>query len=119
MAEKMYYVPLTIANAGTTSTVFNCRDHADPDIRKGYRILGLVRPGLTGTALTIQQSVDGSTYVTQKDISGNDFTIVADGTGAYHDFLIYDGDPLPYVKLVSNGAEAAERSLTLVISTRE
>ena len=119
MAEKMYYIPLVIANGGTTSTAFSCRDHADPDIRKGYRILGIHRPGLTGTSVAVHQSLDGSTYYAQQDISGNAFALTTDATGAYHDFLVYDGDPLPYVKLVSNGAEAAERTLTLVISTRE
>ena len=120
MSERIYHVPLTIADEGTTSTTFSSRDHADPDIRRGYKILGIVCPVTIGTKVSVHHSLDGTTFYPQVDVSGNAFEVATSTTTAqYHDFLVYDIAPLPYVRLVSDASETAgPLTFTLVIATR-
>lgn len=119
MSEKVYHIPLTIADNGTTSTTFSSREHADPDIRRGYKIIGVVCPVAVGTKVAVHHSLDGSTFYPQVDNGSNAFEVNTGATAQYHDFLVYDIDPLPYVRLVSDASETGgPLTFTLVIATR-
>lgn len=98
-AQVYAYYPV-IANGGTTSDAIALR---------GASVIGIAFPAsVTGTSMTVQFSMD---TVTWKDISG--LTLSADDDDGYNIFPPIEG--WPYIRFVSNGAEAAERILTIIV----
>lgn len=102
---------VTIANGGTNSTAV--------DISK-YALAGIEFPAaLTGTGVTLQVSQDNSTFVTVYQASG-DVTITKQNSklvlvGATYKTLEGLGK---YLRVVSSGAEGAERTLKLYLVPR-
>lgn len=95
----------TIANGGTTSTVVTV---------DGKMITGIdLGATLTSTALGIQNSVDGTTYNTAYDTSGNAISWTVAGAR----YLKFDPPLLGYknIKLVGGSSEGAARTLTVVM----
>ena len=99
-------VEVTIASSGTVSTAANLL---------GMRLVGIVTPAaLTGTALTFQGSADGSTYTALYDTAGD----AVGATVAADRWVVLDPADfagIPYIKAVSGSAEAAERTITLIV----
>lgn len=85
-------------------------------------IMGVILPqSMTGTALTFQVSATGATgtFVALYDKSGTavGITIPAANASAStaHNLSNVDLLPWQYIKVVSNGAEASARSITLAL----
>ncbi|MDE2029603.1 MAG: hypothetical protein KGI97_03460 [Alphaproteobacteria bacterium] len=99
-------VTATIASSATTSGTCSLG---------GLRLFGMITPAaLTGTALTILASADGVNFAPLYDITGAQVSIAAAPSRYIAlDPVLYAA--LPYVKLVSNAAEAAARDITLVL----
>lgn len=98
----------TIASGQTVSAAVNLG---------GGTLVGIITPAaLTGTSFTFQTSdaIDG-TYVTCEDGAG---AAIAKTVSASKDIKIAPTDLLRrrYLKIVSNSAEAADRTLKLIIS---
>lgn len=97
---------LTIASSGTTSNAIDVRDNA---------IVGLIMPAaMTGATLTVQFSIDNSTFSTVYDTAGNALTITVTAS-AYIGLFLSDFVGAGWVKFVSASAEAAERTITAVL----
>lgn len=99
---------VTIANGTTTSPAV--------DLGSGT-LMHLITPAaLTGTAITFQVSVDGTTFVALNDDAGAavSLTVAANkcvSTGAKRIHLT----GIRYLKLVSGSTEAADRVITLAV----
>lgn len=96
---------VTIASSGTVSTAVDLG---------GHNLVGIQTPAaLTGTTMTFQGSVDGSTYNVLYDTDGTalSITVAVDSL-----ILIVPSDfaAVRYLKLVSGSSEGAERTITLV-----
>ncbi len=98
---------VTIANGATDSGAVNVQ-HAS--------IVGIRTPAaLTGTSFTLQDSDDGTTFYPVYDASGSPVTISV-GTSRTILFTASDFIALnKYLRFVSSGAEAAERSITVLL----
>jgi hypothetical protein len=105
-AIDVYYTTVTIATSGTVSTAVDLY---------GYSLLGIITPAaMTGTALTVQASHDGSTFNVMYDTDGSALSI----TSAASRFIALapqDFASVRHLKLVSGSTEAAERTITLAI----
>ena len=105
---KAKQVTVTIASGGTTSGAVRMDN---------YMLAGIITPSaLTGTAFTFTVSnTFAGTYVPVYDANGNQVSVPAavsralGVSGAEADALA----PWPFVKIVSNAAEGADRSVTL------
>ena len=99
---------VTISSGGTVSSAL--------ELGVGRSVLALVTPAaLTGTALSFQASVDGSTYNTVTD-EGSAYSV----TAAASRFISIKPGLLVgarYIKVVSGSAEGADR--TIVVVSRE
>jgi hypothetical protein len=105
--SQVVVTTVTIAASGTVSgATFDLSD---------FSIVGVVTPSaLTGTALTFQVSVDGSTFVLLQQASGAYSLASVAASRA----IAVDPDMFRawrYAKVVSGSAEAAERVITLVL----
>ena len=99
-------IDVTIANSGTVSTAANLL---------GMRLVGIITPAaLTGTELTFQASTDNSTFTAMYDENGAAIAVtVAASRWTVPVFTSFLG--VPYLKIVSGSAEAAERTITLIV----
>lgn len=91
------------------------------DMRIG-KLRGFVLPkDFTGTAITFQVSIDGTNYGLLYDDSNTAVSVtVSAGTSVYKAYAFKADDyhclkDWPYVKLVSNAAEGAERTIVLLV----
>lgn len=102
-----YTATVKIAAAGTTSEALSCANKT---------IVGVIVPvAMTGTSMKFQGSMNDITYYDVLKSDGTNLAITLTGVGMYK---VYAADlvGLEYVRLVSNGAEAAERTLSLVVA---
>jgi len=103
--QKLETLTTTIASGQTTSGAVKV---------DGLMIAGVdLGPTLTGTTLSVQNSVDGSTYRAAYDSTG----AAVSWTVAGGRYLKFDPPLLGYqsIKFVSGSAEGADRTLTLVL----
>lgn len=99
------YETVTIAQSGSTSSVVTAN---------GRAIYGLVMPStFTGTAITFTVSHDGSTFQELRK-ADSDAAVSVSVTASKSYDLPTQLAAWPYFKIVSNGNEAAARSLTVV-----
>lgn len=98
---------VTIANGATTSGVQNCINGA---------LIGIVMPAaFTGTSISLTASSSATgTFTPVYNSSGIQVAIQV-GTSRTILFSPTDFIGLKYVKLVSNGAEAADRSIICIL----
>lgn len=95
---------VTIANGGTTSTSLDLSARG---------LVGFITPAaLTGTAFTFTGSVDNSTFVALYNSDNTAYSITV-GTSRFYCLNPADFLGMRYVKIVSNGSEAAERTITV------
>lgn len=98
---------VTLASGGTKTPAIDLQ---------GFTLCGVLFPAtFTGTALTFEMSVDGTTF----------FPVVATTSGTALSYTVAQGkysalDPTPfqgirYLKLVSGSTEGADRVLTLAV----
>lgn len=99
LAAATYYYNPVIANGGTQS---------DGIYLAGYNVIGLILPTMTGATVTVEVSLDGSTWSTLNGVSV---------TAAVEAFEFSTGTIYgwTYVRFVSASAEAAERTLTVLV----
>jgi hypothetical protein len=106
MAKFLQSLTVTIPNAGTTS------DSAT--MPATMYCLGLVTPAaLTGTAVTFEGSIDGSTFRPLYD-EATQYSVNV-GTSRYVALKRQVMEPCKYLKVVSGSSEGALRTITLVI----
>lgn len=96
---------VTIASSGTTSTVFDAR---------GGITWGIKTPAaITGANIAVEVSnVADSGFVDLYKLDGNAASFAVSASSAYT--LPSELAPWPYFRLVSDGAEAAEREIIVV-----
>ncbi len=102
---------VTVANGGTQSGAVNLLNDQSPF----YGLVGIVTPSaLTSTTITIQPSLDGSTFLTHADYTGTSYTIPI-GTNRWIalDPAMFAG--FPWVRIVTGSAEGADRTFKLVV----
>lgn len=108
MAGRRSFINVTIPSASTTSDAAT--------ISSGTRLVGFVTPAaFTGSNVSFQTSVDAGVSFQPVYNAGSVYS-VAVGTSR---FVAIDPDVFigaGYIKIVSDGSEAAARTVTLVIS---
>jgi len=95
----------TIANGGTTSGVVDLQ---------GRGLVAFILPAaFTGTAITFQVSADGTNFYDCYNSANSQMTCTVTQGRAY---MLDPGDlvAVRFIKLVSNAAEGAERTITLI-----
>jgi hypothetical protein len=101
------YQTATVASGETTSNVIDCTR---------YQLLGISTPAeLTSTALTLEASVDGSTFVAVREVGGSS---AASPTVAADYFLPLNPQVMAgiqYARIVCGSAEAADRDFRCVL----
>lgn len=96
---------VTIAQGASTSSSINLGS-------KG--LVGFITPAsLTGTAFTFTGSIDGSTFVAIYNSDNTAYSITV-GTSRYYILNPADFLGTRYVRIVSNGTEAAARTITFL-----
>lgn len=109
--SKNLRVDAVIAASGSTS--------GEVKVPPGYDLAGIFTPVCTGTAITMTAaSASGGTFIAVKNAANAAISHTVDGTAHYMalDPALYQG--LEFLKLVSNGTEAAERTFTLIFRKR-
>jgi len=99
---------VVIANAATVSSAI--------ELARDERPVMIETPAaLTGTAITFQGSIDGTTYVPVYEVGGANAYSVTVGTSraVALDHRVFAG--INYLKLVSGSTEAAERTIKVVL----
>lgn len=91
------------------------------DVPSGYKVVGLIVPPMTGTALTVQAS-DALTGTYRDVYTGNtQMSITTDAVGRYI-VIVDNAHALRHFQLVSNAAgpgfEAAQRTITVICEAR-
>lgn len=95
---------VTIASSGTTSGSAYLNDHV---------LCGFALPAtFTGTSVTFQGSLDGSTFYTVYDETNTAITVNVTQGRAYS-LNVVDFAAWPYIKIVSGSAEGGARIVTL------
>ena len=103
---KLSTVTATIAASATTSGACDCGN---------MNIVGIITPAaLTGTALTLKASVDGTNFFDVYDSGGTQVSVTV-STSRYISLVPSDLASMDYVKVVSGSAEAAEREIILIV----
>jgi hypothetical protein len=99
-------VPVVIASSGTVSTTAT--------IKGGYAGAVILPGTLTGTALKFKVSADGTTFTDLYDTAGSQisYTVAASRIVALPKDT-FGG--FPFIQLVSGSAEAADRTLIIVV----
>lgn len=101
---QMVALSPTIASGGTTSTSVDAR---------GFSTFGIVMPAqFTGTAISFEVSDDNATFQALYDASNALVTVTVTASRSYASPTALD--VWPYWKIVSNGAEAADRTIKIV-----
>lgn len=81
----------------------------------GNTLTGLIMPSsFTGTSITFQSSVDNTTFIDMYDTAGNALSVTV-AANRWVAFAPQDFAGVRYLKLKSGSAEAADRSITLVL----
>lgn len=96
---------LTIAASASASSAFPVRDFASGAVQ--------LPATMTGSAITVQTSNDGSTWASCRDVAGaakGNITIAASITVPIHSEAFAG----KFLRFLSNGTEASERSLLVV-----
>jgi len=96
----------TIPASGTVSSAVA--------VNKGQKFIGIQMPtAFTGTAVTIKNSVDGTTFQTVYDpVAGADLSYKA-AASKFVKIPLTDQGSYNSIQIVSNATEAAARKLTL------
>lgn len=105
---KTRKLKVTIANGATTSDAISL---------EGYQIVAIQTPSaMTGTSLSFTTPYgDGSTYIAVYDDTNTQVTVtIATGASRHYELSPAKYVSMDTVKVVSNGTEAAERTLYLV-----
>lgn len=103
--KVLVQAPVSIANSGTASAAILCN---------GLSLVGIQLPAtFTGTALTFQVSVDGTTYQSLYNASGAVSYTVAEGR--FYAINPQDFYGVVYLKIVSGSSEGAARSFTALL----
>lgn len=109
MNRAAFPLTLTIASSGTVSNVV--------EIPNGYDLAGFIFPPMTGTAVTVQAGANSTTlydvYVVNGASTNTKVSLTVDATGRY--VLLDNVKGFRYLKLTSNGAEAAARTITAIL----
>lgn len=96
---------VTIASGATASTAIDLQS---------FGFVGFITPAaLTGTAFTFTGSIDNSTFVALYNSDNTAYSITV-GTSRYYCLNPADFLGMKYVKIVSNGAEGADRTITVI-----
>lgn len=99
LAATTYYYNPVIANGGTQS---------DGMRLSGDNLVGITFPAMTSTAMTVETSMDGVTWI---PLAGLSLTVTA--SESYNiDLGTVQG--WPFIRFVAGTAEAAERTLTAI-----
>lgn len=101
-------------NARKATIIESGQTVSDDVDMSGFTLAGvLISTALTGTSLTFRGTIDKTNYFDIKNAAGTTIAITLSGTGIYKlnpsDFVGIDN-----IRAVSNGAEAAQRSITLL-----
>jgi hypothetical protein len=110
-AEHAISTTVTIANGGTASTAVQLFGNA-----KIWNVAAkafILPAAFTGTSVSIQASLDGSTWVGLYDENNAALSFTVTQGRAYR-MIADDFAGWPYLRFVSNGAEAAERTITVL-----
>lgn len=100
-------VKLTIANGATVS---------DAAVLHGDIKFICIPASMTGTALKIHTSHDGTTYTVLKDTAGSDISITIGSSIAVIPVAGLNLAGLPNIKLVSGTAETGAKVITVITS---
>ena len=103
-SNKAAHAEITIASGGTISDSIDCR---------GRQALAFIVPAMTGTSLVVQASIDDTNFYAVS-YNGVAVTIPASATATYQAIPSNVLAGAEFVRLVSSGAEAAKRSITVV-----
>lgn len=107
LGDKIRDVTLTIASGQTESNAFDTT---------GLALIGFEKPETTGTSFTFTTSSDGTAaFVPVVDGEGNTYTRTAPATAAFVICQPSDTVGMQYIKLVSNSAEASDRTFKLAL----
>ena len=95
---------INIEASGTTSNRVDCR---------GRQAVAFIVPAMTGTSIAIHASDDGETFyaVTYNGVA---VTIAASTSASWQEIPANALAGANYIRLVSNGTEAAKRSITVI-----
>lgn len=97
-----------------TATILNGQTTSDSIDLQGRGLVGLILPAaFTGSAITFQMSLDGSTFYNVYNAANTQLSMTVTQGRAY---LFNPGDLLSvrYIKLVSGSSEGGNRSITLI-----
>ena len=87
-----------------------------------FEIVGFFFPAMTGTAITVYASpTSGGTFTQVKDSDNAAVSIVVSGTATYVGLTETEQAALRgcrFIKLESNGTEAADRDITVAVQRR-
>lgn len=101
-------VTTTIANGATTSSAISIG---------GRSIVGLIiSTALTNATLTLQGSVDNSNFYTLREKDGTAVAITTGTTTGFYKLSPSIVDGIPYLQLVSSGAEGSSRTIPVVLT---
>lgn len=97
----------TIAASGTTTGVINTG---------GFALCGILFPAaFTGTTVTFQVSVDGTTFVSLKTTTSGTALSYTVAQGTFAAINPQDFQGVKYLKIVSGSTEGSARTLTLAL----
>lgn len=101
-------VEIDISESTTISDAFDI---------KYFQLVGLIFPTMTGTTIKFHVSDTlAGTYVVLKDDAGTDYSItISDDHATGLGDVLASLSPFRFVKLVSGSAEAADRSIKVIL----
>lgn len=98
-----------------TATIANGQTISDAISSLGKTLVGLITPAaFTGTIITFQISMDGTTYKTFYNSAGAIATVTV-GVDRHIGLVPADFAGARFFKLVSGSSEAAEREITVIL----
>lgn len=100
-----------------TLQILNGQVNSDSLEMQGGTLVGLQIPvALTGTSLKVQGSTDNSNWFDMKKSDNTAIAITTPTTAGLFKFAPADTDAVPYIRFVSQAAEAADRNLTAFLA---
>ena len=103
-SNKAAHASITIEATGTISTSIDCR---------GRQAVAFIVPAMTGTSLAVHASVDDTNFYAVS-YNGVAVTVTASATATFQAIPSSVLAGAEFIRLVSNGAEAARRSITVI-----
>jgi hypothetical protein len=100
LSANTYYYPIQIESGNTISDVVQLG---------GHNVIGITTPTMTGATITVEVSLDGTNWFT---LNGVSVTVAADNAFEFSTVSIFGW---PYVRFVSASAEAANRTINVLI----